>query len=305
MVLFNLVAGKLAHIKEKPFVLEKNIQELVENNLANLLNLELVCSEFAIKNFRFDTVAFDRKSMAFVVIEYKRNQNFSVIDQGYAYLSVMLNNKSDFILEYNENCKDKLKKDSLDWSQSRVVFIAPSFSAYQKEAVNFKDLPISLWEIRRYANSTISFNEIRKMGAPESIKTISKGNDKVSQVSREIVVYTEDDHVKSCNREITELYQSLKEAILTFDDVEMIPRKLYIAFTVKGTNFVDIHFLKKGLKLWINLHKGELKDIENKARDVSNTGHWGNGDYEIQITTPAQLDYLMTLIKQSYIRHRE
>jgi len=84
MVLFNLVAGKLAHIKEKPFVLEKNIQELVENNLANLLNLELVCSEFAIKNFRFDTVAFDRKSMAFVVIEYKRNQNFSVIDQGSA-----------------------------------------------------------------------------------------------------------------------------------------------------------------------------------------------------------------------------
>lgn len=32
-----------------------------------------------------------------MIIEYKRDKNFSVIDQGYAYLSLMLNNKADFI----------------------------------------------------------------------------------------------------------------------------------------------------------------------------------------------------------------
>jgi hypothetical protein len=75
--------------------------------------------------------------------------NFSVIDQGYAYLSLMLNNKADFILEYNENCKDTLKRDDLDWSQSRVIFISPVFNNYQKESINFKDLPFELWEVKR------------------------------------------------------------------------------------------------------------------------------------------------------------
>jgi hypothetical protein len=58
----------------------------------------------------------------------------------------MLNNKADFILEYNENCKDTLKRDDIDWSQSKVIFVSPSFTTYQKEAINFKDLPIELWK---------------------------------------------------------------------------------------------------------------------------------------------------------------
>jgi predicted transport protein len=36
------------------------------------------------------------------------------------------------------------------------------------------------------------------------------------------------------------------------------------------------------------------------ARDVSNKGHWGNGDYEINFSNGDELPYLMTLIKQSY-----
>ena len=39
---------------------------------------------------------------------------------------------------------------------------------------------------------------------------------------------------------------------------------------------------------------------QNLTRDISEIGHWGNGDYEI-ITKPGEnLDYLMTIIKQSY-----
>lgn len=36
------------------------------------------------------------------------------------------------------------------------------------------------------------------------------------------------------------------------------------------------------------------------ALDVSNRGHHGNGDYEINLKPEDDLDYLMTLIKQSY-----
>jgi RecB family endonuclease NucS len=126
MALFKII-DKLEYIKEKPFRLEKEIQEMTENNLKTILGLDFVKSEFALNNFRIDTLAFDKEANAFV-IEYKRDKNFSVIDQGYAYLSLMLNNKADFILEFNENLNKTLKRNDVDWSQSRVLFVSPAFT---------------------------------------------------------------------------------------------------------------------------------------------------------------------------------
>jgi predicted transport protein len=36
------------------------------------------------------------------------------------------------------------------------------------------------------------------------------------------------------------------------------------------------------------------------ARDVSNVGHWGNGDYEAKITKTTDIGYVLSLIRQSY-----
>ena len=167
MLLFGLGSDEITQIKETPFKLKKEIQKLVEKNLDALLGLEFVKSEFTFsgneKQLRIDTLAFNPQDKSFVIIEYKQNKNFSVIDQGYAYLAAMLNNQADFILEYNE-CRNKtLKKADVDWTQARVIFISQAFTQYQKEAIYFKDLPIALWEIKRFSNQTISFEEIRKL----------------------------------------------------------------------------------------------------------------------------------------------
>lgn len=45
---------------------------------------------------------------------------------------------------------------------------------------------------------------------------------------------------------------------------------------------LDIHLQKKGLKMWFNTKVGTLNDPRNIARGVSNTGHRGNGDYQIK-----------------------
>ena len=94
------------------------------------------------EEFKLDSIVYDMKSKSFVIIEYKRNKSLSVVDQGYDYLALMLNNKADFILEYNGNTEHILNKDDVDWSQSRVIFISPSFTTNQIEAINFNDLPI-------------------------------------------------------------------------------------------------------------------------------------------------------------------
>ena len=63
---------------------------------------------------------------------------------------------------------------------------------------------------------------------------------------------------------------------------------------------VDIHLQKKALKIWLNTSFGSLDDSRLIARNVSNIGHWGNGDYEIQISNDDDLEYIFSLIKQLY-----
>ena len=188
--------NELRHIKEQYFKLEREMQILTENNLDKIFGLTLIKTEFFLNNFRLDTLAFNKENKSFVIIEYKRDKNFSVIDQGYAYLSLLLNNKADFILEYNETQDNSLKKDDVDWSQSRVIFISPSFTRYQKESINFKDLPIELWEIKKFENNIISFSQIAAAFSRESIETVSKKDKEIEKVSREIKVYTEEEHIK-------------------------------------------------------------------------------------------------------------
>ena len=303
MALFK-IEKKLEYIKEKPFRLEKEMQDLTETNLKTIFGLEFVKSEFALNNFRIDTLAFDKEANAFVIIEYKRDKNFSVIDQGYAYLSLMLNNKADFILEFNENLDKTLKRTDVDWSQSRVLFVSPAFTNYQREAINFKDLPIELWEVKRFENTTVSYEQIQKAGAQESIKTISKADKTIDNVAKEIKVYSEQEHLENVNDEIKELYQKFKSAIQNLDNLEIKPKKKYIAF-VAGRNVIDILPQKKALKMWINMNKGELDDTKGIARDVSTTGHWGNGDYEIQTKTDDDLEYILSLVKQSIRKNKK
>jgi len=303
MALFK-IEKKLEYIKEKPFRFEKEIQDLTENNLKNIFGLEFVKSEFALNNFRIDTLAFDKEANAFVIIEYKRDKNFSVIDQGYAYLSLMLNNKADFILEFNENLDKTLKRTDVDWSQSRVLFVSPTFTNYQREAINFKDLPIELWEVKRFENNTISYEQIQKAGAQESIKTISKADKTIDNVAKEIKVYSEQEHLENINEEIKELYEKFKSAIQNLDNLEIKPKKKYIAF-VAGKNVIDILPQKKALKMWINMNKGELDDTKGIARDVSTTGHWGNGEYEIQVRDDENLEYILSLVKQSIKKNKK
>ena len=82
------------------------------------------------------------------------------------------------------------------------------------------------------------------------------------------------------------------------------PKRTYIAF-VSRSNVVDILPQRKALKIWLNMNKGELDDPKGIAKDVSTTGHWGNGDYEIKIQNDDDLEYILSLIKQSLRKNKK
>ena len=287
-------------VKEKPFKLEKDIQTVFEKNLKLITNLTFVKSEFTIKNNRIDTLAFDEETKSFVIIEYKKDKNYSVIDQGVSYLNLMLDYKSDFIVEHNETLKTQLKRADVDWSQSRVIFVSPFFTDNQKQSTNFKDLSIELMEIKQFENDIIIVNPINKSKSAPSIKQIQTNQDsEINKIAKELKTYDEEYHLSGKSDELKELYEAFKNGILSLPaNIEVKPQKLYITFRT-GKNICDITLLQKGIKIWINMPKGSLKDEKKIMRDVSKTGHWGNGDYELTIYDTCNFEYSSGLITES------
>jgi len=300
MPIFQIKDKKLIRIKEEKINLEKDLQKLAEENLKTIFGLEFISSEFGIHNFYIDTLAFDPETRSFVIIEYKKDKTLSVVDQGFNYLSLMLNNKSDFILEHNEKNKENLRRGSVDWSQSRVLFIAPSFTPYQRGAIGFKDLPIELWEVAIYENNLVLFNQLKSPEAKESIKTVTKGK-VVATVSNEIKEYTIEDHYRKSSPKTKELLDKLREKILAIDEnVKEKPVKYYIGYKLNWYNFVSIHVYKSKLKIHVRKQKIK-KDIEKRFKKVSASYKWGRTPlWWIDISREEDLGYILGVIKESY-----
>jgi predicted transport protein len=299
MPVYAIANSVLSEIPVKDFKLEREMQTLFEANLKLLMGLTLVTSEFPVKNRRIDTLAYDDQSRGFVIIEYKRDTNISVFDQGITYLKLMLENKANFVLEYNERLKGKLTLKGVDWTQTRVAFVSPAFTANQIDTTDFADLAIELWKVTRYSNNTLHVSEIKKTPSAVSIKEATPQSKDLKLITSEIKVYTEDAWEAYAGEEMAALYRKFRTAILNLDQgIEIKPKAAYIAFKKGSRNIVDIEPQQKALKIYINAKWGSIDDSKGIAKNVSKLGHFGNGDYQIPVNSDKDLEYIMSLVKQ-------
>ena len=297
MQLYQTQAQSLVELTEDPFRLEREIQSLFESNLYSFTGLEFIKSEFTIKNNRIDTLAFDPESQAFVIIEYKRERNYSVIDQGVSYLNLMLDYKADFIVEYNESQSKQLKRQGVDWSQSRIIFVSPSFTDFQKQSTNFKDLGIELWEIKRYQGGIVSVNPLQKAKSAPSIKQVQKvDSEDIQKIAKEIQQYDEAYHLADKSDDIKELYEQFRDSILNLaPDIEMNIRKNYIAFKCKNSNLLYVHFFKDFIRFDISEQRKKLiDDPRNFFKDVVDGNY-----FAVKVKDSENLEYILSLIKQT------
>ena len=308
MDLYKLKKNKLEQVDISYFNLEKDIQEIVENNSEELFQLEFVSSEFSAQKFRLDSVCFDNETNSFVIIEYKKSKKFSVIDQGFTYLSLMLNNKADFILEYNENKNKTLNRKSVDWTQSRVIFISTGFTDYQINSVNFKDVPFELWEIKKYENDLIGLVHLLPT-SNESIQNVTSSNNTViKSVTSEVKVYDEDHIFSGKSEQVRKLYNRLKSDFSELDEVKIKINRNYISFKRRSWVFLYINSKKNHLTLHIlkgylgTKNKFLLDDPKNIFKEKKTKG--GNLLlYEYLMKDEKNYDYAFLMIKQKYESH--
>lgn len=316
MKIYNIKKDKIERLERDSFKNEKEIQTLVENNLEEFFNLEFVCSEFSIDGFRLDSVGFDHEDKCFVIIEYKRGSSYSVVDQGSTYLSILYDRLSDFILEYNQRTNSNLKKSDIDFTQSRVIFVSTSFNDYQKNSINFSNIPFELYEIKKYSNNSIVLNKIVPTPKGDFLK-LNKGVSKKESVISKVKVFTENDLVSKLIDTKKELWENLKEGLESWEDVSFIPKKHYIGFWRDNKVVCYIGF--KSDKMVINIVRGniypdnsksktwfELDDPKKLSKIIrrSFTGRDGvkyfHEYYQVNFSNLNDLDHLLLLIKQKY-----
>lgn len=301
-MLFQKTQNTLREIQHIDFKLEKDIQKLLENNLKSVFGLQFLETEFSLKDMRFDTVAYDEENAAFVIIEYKKVRNTSLVDQGYAYLHTVLDRKAELVLLYNKMKNDRKQVSDFSWDMTRIYFVSPYFSKFQLAATGFANMPFKLFEIQQYDGGLIEIIEIENKTETEFESSMQ---DKVIEsVNKEVKVLTFDDYCKKTNPsdEVLELYSHLVDNVSDIASFSIDYKKVYIAFKAKHTNIFDCAFTKKKLKIWLNLRWNELGEIPSElpVMNVSNIGHHGNGDYQIDISTDAELEMLVPLIRKTY-----
>ena len=293
-------------VKKIPIIkvgLEKDIQKLFEKNLDEILNITFLATEYSTsRSGRIDTIGIDNNGSP-VIIEYKLFQNNNVINQGLSYLLWLLDHKDAFetlVRKMNINIE-------IDWASPRVICVAESYNKFDLDTADLLPMNIELLRYHLYENNILLVESETQRKVKISTSEIFGRNEKQKNEFKEKIQHTLDDHLKSTNNNIKELFAILKENISALDELIIEePKSKYIAYKLI-TNFCDVVILKDSLKIFLNIPSGNLNDPSGMARDLTKPqpiGHWGNGDYEMKLEKKDDIEKVMDLIKQSYIYNK-
>ncbi len=159
MALFHREKEKLTLIKQIRFKNEKELQSLVEKNLGAIFNCRFIASEFAtgpVHAGRIDTLGLSEDGNP-VIIEYKNVESSELINQSLFYLSWIKDHKGDFQIAVEKALGSKIE---VDWSDIRVICIAPGYKKYDLHAVQMMGANIELWEYKYYENGAFYLDEV-------------------------------------------------------------------------------------------------------------------------------------------------
>jgi hypothetical protein len=159
MPLFTISKSALQPVAQSKFTSEKALQQLVETTLDVIFKCRLVASEFptgARHAGRIDTLALSGDKNP-VIIEYKNVESSDPINQSLFYLSWIHDHRGDFEIATQRTLGPKVE---VDWSDVRVICIAPNYRKYDLHAVRMMGANIELWTYRLFANGVLYFEEI-------------------------------------------------------------------------------------------------------------------------------------------------
>jgi uncharacterized protein with ParB-like and HNH nuclease domain/predicted transport protein len=118
----------------------------------------------------------------------------------------------------------------------------------------------------------------------------------------EPTTYTINDHEQLAEgKPMRPLFEIFRKEVLALDEEAVTEEflKFYVAYKAE-TNFVDVVPQASRLRLAINMDFPEIYDPKGICKDVTNKGRWGNGNVEVHLSSEEDIQYVMSLVQQSF-----
>jgi predicted transport protein len=305
MPLFTVCKTELRPIAQSKFTSEKTLQQLIEANLEAVFSCRFVATEHptgAQHAGRIDTLALSEDHNP-VIIEYKNVESSDLINQSLFYLSWIHDHRGDFEIAAQ---RELGAQTNVDWSGVRVICIAPNYRKYDLHAVHMMGAHIELWTYRLFANGVLYLEEILQksdagLAASSSGKNpVMVAAGKKAAAARLSGSYSLDQHLNGKTEEIRQLAIAANDFIAGLDpSIEVSPKKFYVAYKT-SQNIVCMEVKRQRVILYLKLDPKVVKAPRTISRDVSQVGHYGTGNLEVSIKTPADLEAAKPFIQMAY-----
>jgi predicted transport protein len=292
MPIFQIKTKKAIPLKEKNFESEQKLQEFIDENLDEFFGLKFIKREFGGQGLSIDTIAYDPETKGPVLIEYKKDTQISVVDQGIAYLDWLLNHKGDYLVLLEE----KLKIKDVDWSQTRVIFVAKNYSPHQIRAAGMQGIPFELWRYDLYENL---FN-IQMVETPKSDVSFSSlmKSSAAKKISKEIKKFSIEDHLQGRPKKLVSVFKVLREKILAIDnEIKEAAGKSVIMYKISGLAFLYLYFQSQKICGMLRLEKLPVKFEFANQRSVVKENPF---KVAIKIISEDQVGEALILIEKAY-----
>jgi len=298
ILLFKNRNGSAELIKSEPVGLEKQLQTFIENNLETIFGIQLLASEYAIPGGRMDSLGLDENNSP-VIIEYKRNANDNVINQGLFYLNWLVDHKGDFQILV----QGKLGMEvTVEWTNPSVICIASDFNKYDEHAVNQMQKNILLYRYKKYGDELLLLEGVNTPLQPIKVSHHSTVDAKSEWIREDTDVYNR--YMKAPPQRQAVFDEVKAFALSLSDEIKEVYLKHYVAFRVTR-NFMTVQISQSKVLIYLSLDVEEYQDIlaEEQIRNVREIGHYGTGDLEVELYSLEDFERYKYLIQEAYERN--
>ncbi|WP_167146458.1 DUF5655 domain-containing protein [Pseudomonas sp. OTU750018] len=300
--LFRLGAnGSASELPGRTVAVEKQLQSLIEAQMECFLGVRFLASEYATGKThkgRIDSLGLDENGCP-VIIEYKRHSNENVINQGLFYLDWLLDHQAEFRWLVMEKL-GKQAAEQIEWGGTRLLCIAADFTRYDQHAVQLIQRNIELIRYKLFGDDLLLLELVNSVSMASTVVAATTAEAEAGKPAAVSKDKTWQEQLALAPAEIAALFEQTTSYLHSLgDDVQEKPLKLYLAFR-RLKNFASIVVQSKRLQLYLKLNPDSVELVEDFSRDVRTIGHWGTGDLELSLRTPADLERAKTLIERSY-----
>lgn len=307
--LFRYTGGGSTELPGEAVAVEKTLQRLIESQMETFLGVRFLATEYSTgpkHRGRIDSLGLDENGCP-VIVEYKRHSNENVINQGLFYLDWLLDHKADYRLLVMDTL-GKDEADKIEWSGTRLLCIAADFTRYDEHAIAQINRNIELIRYKLFGDDLLLLELVNGASAV-STQPVAEADDFPAEKPVEtpaastLAMKTHADQFTTASSELQALFEQTRSFILAQgDDIIEKPLKLYVAFR-RLKNFVCISLISKHdphVFLMLKLDPATVELEQGFSRDVSSIGHWGTGNLELTLRTPADFEKARALIERAY-----